>query len=120
MHQFPHDKWSQLIHTQLTGKALKVFADLTVSECQDYEVLKNALLLTYARVPEYHRKRFHTHFKGSGESYCNFAFRLLLPFKSWLECKEAFENLDQLKEVVQPNKLFTDGTPLEGDRKTSK
>ena len=41
----------QLIYTQLTGKALKVFAELTVSQCQDYEVLKKALLLAYARVP---------------------------------------------------------------------
>ena len=72
-----------------------------MSECQDYEVLKKALLLAYIRIPEYHRKRFRTLFKGSGESYCNFAFRLSLLFKSWLEGEQAFENLDRLKEAVK-------------------
>src|SRR6218665_161518 len=30
IHAFPRDKWTQLIHTKLTGKAQKVFAELSV------------------------------------------------------------------------------------------
>ena len=44
LHKFPRETWTKLIHTQLTGKALKVFAELSVTECMDYDVLKKALL----------------------------------------------------------------------------
>ena len=50
IHKFPKDKWTALIHTQLTGKAQKVFAELSSEQCQDYDVLKQALLLAYSRV----------------------------------------------------------------------
>lgn len=53
---FPKSEWTKLIHTHLTGKAQKVFAELSVVSC----MLKTALLLSYARVPEFHRKRFRT------------------------------------------------------------
>ena len=71
-------KWTALIHTKLTGKAQKVFSELTVEECQDYDILKKALLTAYSRVPEFYRKRFRTMIKGNMETYSNFAFRLSL------------------------------------------
>ena len=98
---FPKDQWTKLIQTQLTGKALKVFSELTVEQCMDYDTLKQALLLAYARVPEFHRKRFRSLTKGNAESYSNFAFRLSLPFKSWMEGEEAFESLAQMREVIK-------------------
>src|SRR6218665_2378428 len=85
IHKFPKDKWTQLIHTKLTGKAQKVFAELGVEACLDYDTLKAALLLAYERVPEFHRKRFRTLNKFGNETYSNFAFRLALPFNSWIE-----------------------------------
>src|SRR6218665_3873672 len=53
IHNFPKDKWTQLIHTKLTGKAQKVFAELGVEACLDYDTLKAALLLAYERIPEF-------------------------------------------------------------------
>ena len=43
---------------ELTGKVQKVFAELSVNVCLNYDTLKAALLLVYERVPEFHRKRF--------------------------------------------------------------
>jgi len=40
VHKFPKDAWTQLIHMQLTGKALKEFAQLSVNACMDFDVLK--------------------------------------------------------------------------------
>ena len=102
----------QLIHTQLSGKALKVFAELSVEECMDFEVLKKALLLAFDRVPEFHRKRFRTLSKANGESYSNFAFRLALPFKSWMDGEEAYDNVDRMREVVKLEQ-FVNCLPLE-------
>ena len=73
IHNFPKDKWTQLIHTKLTGKAQKFFAELGVEACLDYDTLKAALLLAYERVPEFHRKRFRTLNKFGNETYSNFA-----------------------------------------------
>src|SRR5678816_2337272 len=101
IHKFPKDKWTGLIHTQLTGKAQKVFSELSVEECQDYDILKQALLRAYARVPEFYRKRFRTMKKGNLESYSNFAFRMSLPFNSWIEGEGATKEVDKLVEVVK-------------------
>ena len=85
---FPREKWTQLIHTKLTGKAQKVFAELSVCAFLNYNTLKASLLLAYERVPEFHRKRFRTLNKFGYETYSNFAFRLALPFNSWFNGQE--------------------------------
>jgi len=48
----------QYIQAHLTGKALKVFTELSVEECRDYPTLKAALLNAYSVVSEVYRKRF--------------------------------------------------------------
>src|SRR6218665_2100096 len=101
IYDFPREKWTQLIHTKLTGKAQKVFAELSVDACLNYDTLKQALLLAYKRVPEFRRKRFRTINKFGNETYSNFAFRLPLPFNSWLNGEEASTSLDRLKDVVK-------------------
>ena len=90
-----------LLHTKLTGKALQIFGELSLEQCRDYDVVKQALLLAYARVPEYYRKRFRDMSKGNLETYSNFAHRLSIPFKQWLEGEEALSNLDKALEVFK-------------------
>src|SRR6218665_1798864 len=82
IHDFPREKWTQLIHTKLMGKAQKVIAELSVDACLNYDTLKAALLLAYERVPELHQKRFRTLNKFSNEMYSNLAFRLALSFNN--------------------------------------
>ena len=60
VHEFPKSAWTKLIPPQLVGKGQKVFAELSADSCMQYETLKTALLLAYARVPEFHRKRFRS------------------------------------------------------------
>jgi len=85
----------------LTGKAQKVFADLSVDACLNYDTLKAALLLACELVPEIHRRRFRTLNKFGNETYSNFAFRLALPFNSWMDGEEASADINRLKEVVK-------------------
>src|SRR6218665_2349336 len=101
IHNFPQDKWTQLIHTKLKGKAQKVFAELSVDACLNYNTLKAALLLAYERVPEFHRKRFRTLNKFGKETCSNFAFRLALPFNIFMDGEEASTDINRLKEVVK-------------------
>ena len=64
IHKFPEDKWASLLSTKLAGKASQVFAELSLEECQDYEVLKQAVLVAYAKVPKHYRQRFRNMIKG--------------------------------------------------------
>jgi len=58
LNNFPEDKYAAVLQAHLTGKALKVFTELSVAECQHYPTLKAALLAAYSVVPEVYRKRF--------------------------------------------------------------
>jgi len=60
--------------------------------------LKQALLRAYARVPELYRKKFRTLVKG--RSYSNYAFRLGICFKAWLDGEQAQEDMERLKQVL--------------------
>jgi len=58
LNALPKDKYAAVLQAHLTGKALKVFTELSVQECQNYSVLKAALLTAYSVVPEVYRQRF--------------------------------------------------------------
>jgi len=44
LNNFPPDKYAATSQAHLTGKALKVFTEISVGECRDYPTLKAALL----------------------------------------------------------------------------
>ena len=60
LNNFPRERYSAILQAHLTGKALKVFTELTTEECQDYDTLKKALLTAYAVVPEVYRCLLYT------------------------------------------------------------
>lgn len=101
LHHFPRDKWTALLHPQLTGKAQKVFSELSLEDCANYDRLKQALLTAYERVPEFYRKRFRSMSKDKLETYANFAFRLQLPFQRWMEGEGAVDDVKRALEVVK-------------------
>ena len=101
VHEFPKSAWTKLTQPQLVGKGQKVFAELSVYSCMQYETLKTALLLVYVRVPEFHRKRFRSLTKGPAKFYLNFAFRLEIPFKNCMLSVEDFDDVVQMQEAVK-------------------
>jgi len=93
LNQFPRDKYSAILQAHLTGKALKVFTELAIEECKDYDTLKKALLTAYAVVPEVYRK-------NHSETYSEFAFRLRTQFKRWAKSEHAYEDVTKLRELI--------------------
>ena len=81
----------------------------------EYDTLKTALLLAYARVPEFHCKRFRSLTKGSAESYSNFASRLVIPFKNWTVGVEDFDDVVKIREAVKLEQ-FTQALPSDVHR----
>jgi len=78
-----------------------------VQECQDYPTLKTALLTAFAVVPEVYRKRFRNLTKHSSETFFEYAFRLSVQFRRWLESEEAYDNLDKLRDLFQLEQFQT-------------
>lgn len=101
LNSWPKDKYTAILQAHLTGKALKVFTELTTEQCRNYDTLKAALLISYAVVPEVHRKRFRTMRKQYSETYSEFAFRLTQSFTRWLEGEEAYNGINRMREIIK-------------------
>jgi len=69
LNNFPPYKYAAILQAHLTGKALKVFTEISVEDCRDYPTLKGALLQAYSVVPEVYRKRFQSLNKLYSETY---------------------------------------------------
>ena len=100
------DHWSAILQTQLTGKALKVFAELSERDCSDYDVLKKALLVAYELCPEVYRKRFRSFTKLTHDTYADFAFKLHNVFKRWLEGVKAYDDIEALRQTMLLEQFF--------------
>ena len=105
LHKIPKEQWTALLHPQLSGKSLKVFGELSNDECTDYDVVKQALLTAYERVPEFYRKKFRTMGKEFKETYSNYAFRLQMPFQRWIEGEEAVNDVNVCVSYLSWNNL---------------
>lgn len=101
LNAWPEDKYTAILQAHLTGKALKVFTELSLEQCKIYQTLKAALLTAYAIVPEVHRKRFRTLSKLGSETFSEFAFRLSTQFKRWSEGEGSYSDVVKLREMIQ-------------------
>ena len=103
---WPKEHWSAILQTQLSGKALKVFSELSERECASYDVLKKALLVAYELCPEVYRKRFRSFVKVNTDTYADFAFKLNNVFKRWLEGTKAYNDIEKLRQTLLLEQFF--------------
>ena len=112
LNKWPENQWSAVLQTQLRGKALKVFAEMSIDESKTYKVLKKSLLAAYELCSEVYRKKFRTSTKPTSDTYTDFAFKLYNNFKRWLEGAEAYDNLEALRQVFMMEQ-FMDTVPAD-------
>jgi hypothetical protein len=91
---------------------MKVFSELCVEDCQDYEKLKKAILTAYELCPEVYRKRFRSSRKLATETHADFAFKLTQAFKRWLNGVKTWNNVEQLRETFLMEQ-FMESIPTE-------
>lgn len=99
INKWPKEQWSAVLQTQLRGKALKVFAEMPILQSTNFETLSTALLAAYELCPEVYRKKFRTSNKQTNDSYTDFAFKLTVQFKRWLQGLGAYDKLEELRQV---------------------
>ena len=112
MNSWPDDKWAAILQTQLKRKGLKVFAELTDSECQDFAKLKKSLLTAYELCPEVYRQKFRKLTKLSNETHSDFAFRHTTAFQRWLQSLNAYDNIEMLRQIFLMEQ-FSDMSPAD-------
>ena len=57
-HKVDKERWPHYLTPQLTGKAQLAFAALPTVDADDYEAIKNAILVRYDINEEAYRRRF--------------------------------------------------------------
>jgi hypothetical protein len=100
LQKWPKNQWASVLQTQLRGKGLKVFAELSLADCADYDTFKQALLTAYELCSEVYRKRFRSVSKTSNDTYADLAFKLSNTFKRWLQSVKAYDNVELLRELI--------------------
>jgi hypothetical protein len=67
-------------------------------DSSDYKKLKN--YTTNELCPKIYRKRFRGQTKVGNETYADFAYKLALHFKRWVQGCGAFDKLDLFRELM--------------------
>jgi len=88
-------QWSKFLPANLTPKANKVLAGLSLQDVKDYELCKRAILSYFQLNGEAYLKKFRSARKAADENYKMFANRLKDCFLYYVESKEidSFESL---------------------------
>ena len=100
LNNWPKEHWSAILQTQLKGKSMRIFSELSDSVIRDFDRLQAALLAAYELTPENYRKKFREIKKIESENYTDFAFKLQNNFKRWLHSVGSYDNIDKLRQTM--------------------
>lgn len=112
LNSWPLNQLSGILQSQISGKGLKVFSELTLDEARDYRRVKQAILECYQLTPQTYRNKFREIDIQRNETFSDYAFRLKNLFKRWLEGEQVYENIDALRETLLIEQ-FTEKIPVE-------
>lgn len=88
---WPKSTWVTLIRSRIVGKADTAYLSLNDDQCQDYEVVKQAVLNAYRQHPAVHRVNFIAKNKHPDQSYVNHFREKYKLCVQWLRSEEAYD-----------------------------
>ena len=94
------ENWATNLSALLQGKALDVYALLSVDQSGDYDVLKTALLHRFERTEDGFRQRFRACRPESTETFQQFRVRLCSYFNRWLELSSVPKTYDGMIDLM--------------------
>ncbi|XP_072171558.1 uncharacterized protein [Diadema setosum] len=92
--------WSMIVQQKLTGKAHSVVSALSDGEANDYDTVKEAVLLAYQLVPEAYRQKFRGYRRGSRQTYVEFQREKEIMFDRWVRSMKVDLTYENLREIV--------------------
>ena len=97
---WPQESWTLLLQSVFVGKASEVYSSLSVDQCLDYEVVKQAILKAYELVPEAYRQRFRSARKQGEQTHVEFAGVQEQMLDRWLRSKEVNNNFGRFRQLI--------------------
>ena len=98
--RWPTDQWPLLLQSVLKGKAQEAYTALPISECVDYNCVKNAILKAYELVPEAYRQKFRNYRKQESQTHVEFAHEKEVYFDRWCNSREVGTDFEKLRQVI--------------------
>ena len=98
--KWPIDQWPLLLQSVLRGKAQEAYTALPISECVDYNSVKNAILKAYELVPEAYRQKFRNYRKQESQTHVEFAHEKEVYFDRWCNSREVGTDFEKLRQVI--------------------
>ena len=92
--------YASYLSTLLRGKALDVYSQLTPTESDDYDKLKNALLKRFQLTEEGFRRKFHGIRMGETEMASQFMVKLADTFDRWTEMADVGNQHADLRQFI--------------------
>ena len=108
----PKSSWAEWLPACLNAKASKVYMALSVEQCQDYEVVKKAVLDTFRLTSRKYLENFRNMRRTGQESYTLFLNKLREMMKYFVESKE-IDSLDKLMEQMIIEQFLAGLPPFE-------
>eukprot|EP00079_Xenopus_tropicalis_P017847 XP_004918339.1 PREDICTED: uncharacterized protein LOC101731081 [Xenopus tropicalis] len=101
MYNVPEPEWVCFLPDRLKSKAIGYYCDVPMNACQDYKIIKAALLKPYDIEPEIHRVKFRNMVRNAEESFTRFYQRLQYRYKRWMDTS----NVKKFKDCYKPQVL---------------
>ena len=86
--KWPTNRWPLLLQSGLKGKEQEAYTALPISECVDYNCVKNAILKAYDLVPKAYRQKFRNYSKQESQTCVEFAHEKEVYFDIWYNSRE--------------------------------
>lgn len=97
--KWPESALPLMLQCALTGRAQEAYSALSVSDSQNYCLVKSAVLKAYELVPEAYRQRFRTWKKADNQTHLEFARDLTGHFTRWCSALEV-KTFDDLCDLI--------------------
>ena len=99
-YNFPPDKWAMLVRSAFTkGKARECVLSMSEEDINNYQVIKEAILLIYAQIPENYRKRFRQTTMKSEQTHLDFMKQQERLLERWMKARKV-ETLKDMKNLI--------------------
>lgn len=95
--QLDRNSYAVRLGSLLSGKAVKIYASLSPEITENYDSLKQALLLGFNKTHETYRTDFRTAKLGPNETYKQFAVQLGRMLDFWLDSRSVAKNYADLR-----------------------
>jgi len=82
------------------GQGKRSILSITVEQCSDYSVLRQAILKAYELVPEAYRQKFQNSTKQDSQTYIEFARQNEALFDRWCAAKTVEKDFNKLRQLM--------------------